>query len=332
MTIQDVAQYANVSRSTVSRVLNNNSSVDAELAARVMVAVRTLDYHPNRAARRLRKQTEDVVGLLISDIRNPFFGSVIRGIEDEAYKQHVNLVLCNTDEASSKIQNYLQVMQAERVSGLIVVPTHDDNHDILREVQADGIPIVLIDRSLTYESFDRVKVDNINGAFHAVNHLLEHKYRRIGIIYPEVETGYERLQGYQKALRSNGVEYDSSLVEVCGYTIDSSHEATKRLMAQESPPDALFTANNLLTLGAMRALRMSNIRIPQDIALIGFDDMPWATELYTPLTVVSQPTYELGKQAFVTLYQRIKNPKMAYQSIFLTTSLIIRESCGCLPS
>lgn len=329
VTIQDVADYARVSRSTVSRVLNHNLAVDVELAARVNEAVRVLGYHPNRSARRLRKQTEDVLGVLISDIRNPFFGLVIRGIEDAAYQHNMNLVLCNTDEDITKLETYLRVMEAERVAGLIVVPTSDDDVDLLREVQLGGIPIVLLDRFFTDADFDSVTVKNVEGAYHAVLHLIEHGYRRIGILYADIQTGHERYQGYVRALQESGLPFDDTLVKVGDYTMDTAYHLAKDYATMPQPPDALFTASNFITLGVMRVLRESRRRIPQDIALVGFDDTPWAAELYAPLTAVSQPTYKLGQQAVLTLRQRLQQPDAPYQHIALPTTLIIRESCGC---
>jgi LacI family transcriptional regulator, galactose operon repressor len=172
ITIQNVADYAQVSRATVSRVLNNNPTVNGEIRQRVLHAAQVLGYQPNRAARRLRKQSSEVIGVIISDIQNPHFTSIIRGIEDAAYESQMNIVLCNSDEDSTKLQKYLRVMQAEGVAGLIVVPTdavHD--HAALDQLQQDGMPMIFLDRAIDDMPVDAVMVDNQGGAYQAVKHL-----------------------------------------------------------------------------------------------------------------------------------------------------------------
>jgi LacI family transcriptional regulator, galactose operon repressor len=330
VTIEDVAKRAQVSRATVSRVLNNNLRVDESLRSRVLEAVQALDYQPNHVARRLRARSSTVIGLIISDIQNPYFISVIRGVEDTAYAQHMSIVLCNSDEDVTKQQLYLQLMESEHVAGLIIVPANSHDNAGLARLKQAGIPIILLDRTVETLQVDAVKVDNMRGAYEAVNHLIELNHRRIGIIsgFKHLTTGDERYQGYREALTAAGLPIDDSLVRFGDFKTESGYHLTHELMAAADPPKALFVANNLMTLGAMRALHELGVRIPEDIALVGFDDMPWSGELYSPLTAVSQPTYELGQEAVQLLMRRISQPAAPYRTIVLQTRLIIRESSG----
>lgn len=332
VSIRDVADRANVSRATVSRVINNNPTVNDEIRTRVLDAIHSLGYQPNRAARRLRKRSRDVIGVIISDIQNPYFISVIRGIEDAAYIHRMNIVLCNSDEDSTKLQKYLQLMQAEAVAGLIIAPTSTNSDKILNKLGLEDIPIILIDRAINNNlNYDVVKVDNVDGAYRGVKHLIDLGYNRIGIIHPLVTTGYERYQGYQKALTEAGLTLDPALVKVADFDAESSYRLARELIMDTSPPpDAIFTATNLMTLGALRAIRQRGMRVPEDVALVGFDDIPWAEELYSPLTAVAQPTYELGQEAVRMLLRRLDQPTIAFHTSVLKTQLIVRESCGSL--
>lgn len=331
ITMRDVADYANVSLSTVSRVLNNHPSVDEQLRQRVLDAVRSLGYQPNQAARRLRSNTSNVIGLIISDIENPFFTSVVRGVEDLAYAHQRNVILCNTDEDPAKEQIYLEVMQAERVAGLIITPTYGERrHDSFARLQALGIPIVLLDRSLSGSEFDDVTVDNLSGAYQAVKHLLQLGRKRIAMVTAETRltTFQQRHQGYLKALAEFGIKPQKELVKVTDPKTAAAQQVTAQLLQLSRPPDAIFAANNLMTIGVLNTLREQRVRVPEDVALVGFDDMPWSGQLSPPVTSVSQPTYELGREAARLLLRRINDPDVHPQSIVLQTRLVVRESCG----
>lgn len=330
-TMRDVAEYAKVSLSTVSRVLNNHASVDDELRERVMRAVRALGYQPNLAARRLRSNTSHVIGLIISDIENPFFTSVVRGVEDMAYADQRNVILCNTDEDPAKEQIYLEVMQAERVAGLIITPTHGDRkREPYVKLQEMGIPVVLLDRNLGLSAFDNVTVDNLNGAYQAVQHLIGLGKKRIALVTADTRltTFQQRYEGYLKALNEAGLKPQKELIKVANPKAAGAYQSTLQLLQITQPPDAIFAGNNLMTLGVLSALRDQHFRVPEDIALVGFDDMPWSSQLSPPVTSVSQPTYELGQEATRLLLRRINNPDVHPQSVVLQTRLVVRESCG----
>lgn len=332
VTIQEVAAYAGVSSATVSRVLNGHPRVSAELRERVLEASRALGYQPNRVARRLRigSSTSDVVGLIISDIENPFFISVVRGVEDVAYANRLSVVLCNTDESPAKQQMYLNVMLAERVGGLIISPAPGSDYQELDRLRQKGIPIVLLDRRAERYDFDTVQVDNVHGAFMAVSHLIELGHRRIALIggTAGLTTARDRYEGYRNALEKAGIALDKSLIKQGDYKKASGYQLTLDLMQLREPPRAIFVANNLMTLGTLQALQELRIHVPQDVALVGFDDMPWSGQLCPPLTAVAQPTYDLGQEAGRLLLRRMPDRDAAAQTIVLQTRLIIRESSG----
>jgi len=329
ITIKDVADYAGVSLSTVSRVLNDNPTVDEALRSRVLEAVDILGYHPNRSARRLRAQTSTVIGLVISDIQNPYFLSVVRGVEDAARVQEMTVILCNSDEDPAKERMYLSVMESERVAGLIIVPS-DSNASGLTRLQAAGIPIILFDRTVRNFRLDAVNVDNERGAMEAVGHLIGLGYRRIAAITGSLHltTGYERYQGYLMAHAAAELSVNESLVKAGNFKTESGYRLTRELLSLPQPPDALFIANNMMTLGALRALRELHVRVPEEMPLVGFDDMPWSGDLYSPVTSVSQPTYELGQEAVRLLLRRQAEPDAPFRTVTMQTRLIVRESCG----
>jgi LacI family transcriptional regulator len=329
-TLKDVAEHAQVSKATVSRVLNNNPNVAEELRVRVLESIRLLGYQPNRAARRLRASVSEVLGLIISDIENPFFISVVRGVEDAAYASQMSVVLCNTDEDPVKQQMYLRVMQAERVAGLIISPTNV-NEDFT-ELKQLGIPVILLDRRTDKFETDAVTIDNVGGAYLAVKHLIDLGYERIGTIggSPHLTTGRERYEGYRKALHAAGLKTDEKLIKVGDFKTGSGYYLAKELIGLPQPPQAIFVANNLMTLGTLRALRENDVRVPQDMALVGFDDMPWSSELCPPLTAVSQPAYELGQETVQLLLRRLANSEAPIRTVTLQPRLVVRESCGAL--
>lgn len=327
-TIGDVARHAQVSQATVSRVLNGKENVDASLRERVLLAVQELGYKPSRIARRLRKESHDVIGLIVSDIQNPHFVSLIKGVEETAYNHDMNLLLCSTGEDSERLSKYIDVMRAEAVAGIIVVPTCDEDVELFDSLREYNIPIVILDRTIEGYEADVVRSDNEGGAHCIVTHLLELGYRRIAIIHPDIRTGYERFEGYATALAQYGIEVDPALVQNKGPHIEDGYHSTLALFETVEPPEAIFTATNLLTIGALRALRELKIRVPEDVALVGFDDLPWVEEFATPVTVVAQSTHELGRIAVEVLLRRLGDMALPYVTHNLETMLIVRQSCG----
>lgn len=328
VTIQDVAKHAQVSIATVSRVLNNNETVTSELRERVLRATEALGYTPDRAARRLRAQKSDVLGLVVADIQNPHFVSVIQGVQDAAYERGMNIILCDTNESPERLTENVSVLRAESVAGLIIVPTPSGDIDILKALQANEIPFVILDRKVTGIEADSVMTDSFGGAHHAVSHLIKQGYRDIAGMFPDVVTGAERRRGFIQAHRDAGLADPLPNRVLAGsYRTEGSYKIARQILTDDAP-DAIFTATNFVTLGVMRAIRELNLRVPDEIALVGFDDLPYADELFIPYTAMAQPTYEIGQTAVRMLLERIVDIKRPPHVVELPAQLITRESCG----
>ncbi|MBI3362906.1 MAG: LacI family DNA-binding transcriptional regulator [Chloroflexi bacterium] len=328
-TVKEVAKRAGVSTATVSRVLNDIPNVTPDARKRVQDAVQALNYRPSRVARRLRIKHTQVIGLIISDIQNLFFTSVTRGIEDIASRNGYSLILCNTDEDADRERVYLEVMHAENVAGIILASATETGHD--PELLNGRIPVVALDRLITDVQLDTVLVDNVGGAETAVAHLLSHGHRRIGMIssQQQLTTAREREDGYGRALKEFGLPVEPSLIRKADVRqIADSRRQALDLLALPDRPTALFTFNNTTTLGTLTAIQERGLRIPDDVAVAAFDDLPWATLLDPPLTAVPQPTYELGKTAAEMLLARIANPHRPTTQNRLSLDLVVRESCG----
>jgi DNA-binding LacI/PurR family transcriptional regulator len=327
--MKDVAKLAGVSVATVSRVLNNKPNVSPELRSKVLEAVEELNYRRDRVARSLRAKTSLIIGLIISDIRNPFFTSVVRGVEDVAYDHGYTLLLCNSDEDPAKERLYIDIMLAERVAGVIISPVAEvDNYSSV--LLHAGVPVVAMDRRMRDLEVDTVVVNNVEGVYQAIGYLIEQGHRRIGFIGGPMRTttGRERQEGYQKALAEHGLELDQALIKIGDFKQDSGYQMACQLLEMDDPPTAIFTANNLMTLGALNAIHEKKLSIPQEVAIVGFDDMSWAQSLAPPLTAVAQPTYELGRTAADLLLRRIGDPNRPTEQICLEANLVVRESSG----
>ncbi len=325
-TIREVAALAEVSPATVSRVLNG-TTVDPVLAARVRAVVEKLNYRPSNAARSLRTRRTRVWGLVISDIRNPFFTDVVRGIEDTAQQAGYALVLCNADEQLAKEQAYIDLVVDERVAGVIVSPASPSETD-LSPLAAHGIPVVALDRTVERSPVDTVVVDNVAGARAGVQHLIDAGFRRVACITgPDwTTTGRERLAGYVAALEASGIERDAAMTIISDYKEEGGANAMRELLAAARPPDAVLVANSVMAIGALRVTRDAGIAIPDDLGLVCFDDAPWMSLTAPTVTAVAQPTYAIGREAARLLIARIEGDQSPARRVILATELRARES------
>jgi LacI family transcriptional regulator len=328
-TIKHVAERAGVSTATVSRVLAGGSGVRRALIESVQEAVRLLDYHPNRVARNLRVRATRTIGLIIPDIQNPFFTSVVRGIEDVLQGDGYTLLLGNTDDNQERERIYLSTLHAEGVAGIILVTSDGRTPEFQRLLKAK-VPLVVIDRVPAGLNVDAVTVANWEGAREAAAHLIDLGHRRIGLIGgpAHLSTASERQAGYEEALRAAGYASAPELIKYGDFRQTGGYRAMGELLAIPEPPTAVFIANNLMTLGALQAIHERGLSIPDDIGIISFDDMSWATSLQPPLTAVAQPTYELGATAAELLLARMREPERPVRRVVLNTELMIRASCG----
>ncbi len=329
-TIKDVATRAGVSVATVSAVINNNKYVSPGLAQRVHESITALDYERNGLAQGLKKHTSHTIGLIISDITNPFFTSVVRGVEDVANARGYSLILGNTDEDPKKEMSYMRLLESKRVDGLIVAVTQG-NHAYLRSWPTHRLPLVGIDRLPSELGIDAVLLDNVAGARQAVEHLITLGHERIGIVagLPGIITTQERLTGYKQALEAHGIPLDPALIVEGNSRLEGGERGALQLLTQETArPTALFVTNGQMIIGTLQAINRLGLRCPQDMALVGFDDFAWAAVMHPQLTTVCQPTYEIGQKAAQLLFERLEKRDAAPQVVRLQPRLIIRESCG----
>ncbi len=323
--IRDVAKEAGVSVATVSRAMNNAKSVSPELKKRVQAAARKLGYRPNTVARSLRRRHTRIWALIISDITTPFFTSVARGVEDVAQKAGYSVMLCNADEDPVKEAHYLEVAEQDQVAGVILSP-HSAGTDVSL-LHNSSIPCVVIDRPLS-ESIDSVVVDSRAGAREATLHLLDSGWRRPACITgPEdAYTAVERRRGYEDALRERGLSYTGKIIHQ-PFRADGGRRAAAELLSSETPPDSFFVANTALALGVLAEFAERGLRAGTDIGIITFDEVPWASLLTSPLSVVSQPAYEVGAEAARLLAHRmLEEAAPVARKVILATTLIARES------
>jgi LacI family transcriptional regulator len=325
-TMQDVARRAGVSIATASRVLNEVSTVNPDLAERVRVAMRELDYRPNAVARNLRRNQSSLWAVIVSDIGNPFFTGLVRGIEDIAQGRGFSVVLCNSDEEPAKEDQYLKVAAAEKMAGVIISSSGRSRR--LRGLVEAGTPVVAIDRRVSQADVDTVLVDNERGAQLATEHLFDAGFQRIACISGprRVSTAADRLRGYQQGLKARGIAMDDSLISLADFREEGGYRAMSALLALPEPPDAVFAANNLMTIGAVECLVDREIPIPARMGVVGFDEIPWAHLVRPSLSTVRQPTYEVGRTAALLLSERIAAPFRPRSVVSLMTELQVRES------
>jgi DNA-binding LacI/PurR family transcriptional regulator len=328
-TIRQVAELAGVSVATVSRALAGSDLVSAERLERVNQAVQALNYTPNQIARSFRTKKTRFVGLVISDIENPFFTSVVRGVEKALREANYSLLLTNSDEDAQIEWEHLQHLHAQGVAGIILSPTASDSKKYAAYLER-GVNMVALDRMPGNIKMDRVTVNNADGVYAAVQHLAEQGHRQIAFIagLPNASTASERLAGYERAMRDFGFSTQPEWIRQGNFRREGGFQAMKALLQMTSRPSAVISANNLMTLGALQAIYECGARVPSDIAVVGYDDMAWASSLNPPLTVIAQPTQELGRVAAQLLLDRIRDPKLPFRHIMLDTHLIVRASSG----
>ncbi len=321
--ILDVAKHAGLSVASVSRVLSGLPGVSENARKRVMATVEALGYRPNLAARRLRSQRTDTLGLIVSDIRNPYFMEVSRAVEDVAYANGMRVMLWKADEDPEEESFCVGMMRDESVARVILSPTLDL---LSRYHQADfPFPVVLVDRCESDTDADAVLLDNTDAAQRLIRHLIDAGHQRIAFFYGAASaTGRQRLQGYLDALASAGL---TPLTQALKPTTDEAFAAMREFLQKNTQlPDAIVASSGLILLGLVQALREADLRFPEDVALAGFDDMPWTRVVTPAITVMAQPTDDIGRSAIELLLARIAQPEQAVRRIVLRGELLVRGS------
>ena len=327
-TIHDVARGAGVSTATVSRALSGTgASVRDATRSRILRVAEELEYHPSALPSYLRARSSKSLGLVITDIGNPFFPAVARGVEDVARRAGFGLVLTNTDEDVDLERNALLTLVGERVGGVILASTGRTNQGLDRMIAA-RIPVVALDRRIEGLAVDSVMVDNEAAAQAATEHLVLLGHRRIGFIGGPsfVSTAHDRLLGYRRALEAHRIEPDDDLIRIGNLRDSGGFEQALALLAMDRPPTAIFSVNGQTTVGVLRAARSRGVRFPRDLSLVSFDDLPTGEFLDPPLTAVVQPSYQLGMRAAELLLGRRDDPTSPIQNEVLQASLVIRGS------
>ncbi|MBC7333315.1 MAG: LacI family DNA-binding transcriptional regulator [Actinobacteria bacterium] len=331
VNIKVVAEKAGVSTATVSRVLRNYSGVREKTRKKVLKAISDLNYEVNAVARSLRQRKTYTIGVVVGNVLSQFYSIVAKSVEDVAHKYGYSTILCNGDDNPEKELRYLKVLKASRVDGIILTPTGKNANYVNWLIRTDT-KVVLLDRLIDGVKCDAVLVDNENGAYKAVKHLIDQGYRRIGIIngYVDRTTGRGRFNGYLRALKEANIPVDESLIKFGNFKKRSGIELAKELLDRPDRPDALFVTNIDMTLGAIITIKEIGLKIPQDIGVVGFDDSEWALILDPPLTVVSQPVYSLASTAAEMLIKKINGEHQVEASsplvVTLGTELIVRGS------
>jgi LacI family transcriptional regulator len=325
MRMSEVAERAGVSAATVSRVLSDSPAVRPEYRERVLRAVDQLGYRRNRLASNLRRLRTEMIGIVVSDVENPHFTQMVRKVEDAAYRRGWRVLLCNADEDGEKQRSYLEVLAAERVSGVILSTTNPAGPEIA-ELSDSGVPLVAFDRTVDDVRADAVVSDNVAGARLATEHLLGAGHERVGFVGgpTETETGANRLRGYEIAMHEVGAEPRWADGR---YRIGGGERAVEELLRGERPT-ALVVANNLMTIGALRALRSRGLRVPQDVALVAIDDPFWAELMDPPLTTLAQPVRRMAESAVELLFERINAHRDEARKVVFDFDLRVRGSCG----
>jgi LacI family transcriptional regulator len=330
VTLKDVARRSGVSAMTVSRVINGGERVSPQTRQKVEEAIAELGYVPSRVARGLIRQKTHTLALIVPDVANPFFTLIVRGAEDVARRADYRIILCDTRADLTIEREVIEEMIAHRVEGIAIAPVSDRSRAHLRRLAKYGVPFVLVDRTVPGVDADVVIGDSAGGARRLLEHLLGLGHRRIGLIVEsdEVSTARDRREGYEQALRSAGLPVDPELIVRATVDPDGGFDGMRRLLELQQPPTAVFTVNNLVALGAIEAIRARGLEVPDDIALVCFDDIEYASRLYPFLTVMAQPAETLGALATQLLLDRVDGRARDSRVVVLPAQFIVRRSCG----
>lgn len=326
-SISDVAESAGVSIATVSHVINKTRFVSPEVTDRVHRAITNLGYMPSSLARGLAGKETRIIGIIFSDISNPFFTAIYKGLESVLSPLGYEMILANTGEIDKNQDQALRTMLSRQIDGLIMAPTGRETQ-MLSQLDNSGIPVVLIDREVNLRNSCLVDLDNHRSAYDATVHLINDGYRRIGLILglPDVTTTITRKNGYVDALKNHSIPIEEAYIVNGQSSIEGGYNAIRQLMGCANPPEAVLCTNNLMTTGALQALRQLDLNCPSEIGLIGFDDHDWSELISPPLTVIKQPTFQIGVKAaeiLISNKQSVQICETQFQG-----ELIVRGSCS----
>lgn len=330
--MSDVANAAGVSKTTVSRIINGNFQyVTEETKLKVLKIITELDYRPNAIAKGLKQMKTNVIGIVLSNLQNPFWSSVLDGVEDRCRSLNYNLMICNSKEDGKLEAEHIKGLRVRQVDGLIMNPTMK-NEALYKEVVENNDPLVSINRKIPGLNIKTITINNVQGANLAVNHLLKIGRRRIAImVYPlnNISPRLERIEGYKKAIREFPEPVDYSYIHEMEEKNGVAKEQVKKLLKENMAPNAILSTNNMMTLEILEGIKELGLKVPDDISVIGYDETVWSMHLNPPLTTVSQPAYEMGGLAAEQLIDLIENKEHNQADVIeLEPKLIERVSCG----
>ena len=333
-TIKDIARVARVSPTAVSMALNDRPRISPQTRKRILRIAKELNYQPNFVARSLVMKRSHTLGVIITTILNPFYPELAKGIEDKALELGYNIILCSTNYDLKLEKYYINILRSKGVDGIIFSSVEMDDPNIKSLIE-DRFPFILVNRRIHNRLLDRkvdyIVLDNVSGGYMAMEHLYKLGHRRIGIIAGSLNTStaVERTEGAKKLMKDYGLTFDSNLMMECRFLKESAYQVTKKSLTMKKPPTAIFAENDYMALGSREAILETGLRIPEDMALVGFDDIVPAALKGVEITTVSQKKYEMGSLATKVLIDKIENgvPTRVHQTI-LEPELIIRSSCG----
>jgi LacI family transcriptional regulator len=326
-TLRDVARKAGVSVKTVSRVVNNQGEISEETRQRISAVIREMGYRPNLVARGLVTQRTHTLGLVVPDITNPFFPEVARGVQDAARRHRYNVFLCNSGEDKQEELNVLYSLAEQGVDGVIISPCYSTDENLVQFAAAFR-PIVTINHNYAHPNISQVLTENVHGAKLAVDYLVGKGHRQIGMIggLEKSLNRARRISGFTEAMKEHGLDVIIENIEGATPNVESGYAAALSLLAKQPQLSALFVYNDLMALGVLQACRMLGCRVPEDCAIVGFDDIQMAGLIYPPLTTIHLDKYRLGQKAVDRLIEMLDQPKTHFAPISLEVQLVIRQS------
>ncbi|ELM3767460.1 substrate-binding domain-containing protein [Vibrio cholerae] len=327
-TMKDIARLAGVSTSTVSHVINKNRFVSDEIAERVNNAAQQLNYAPSALARSLKMNRTKTIGMLVTTSTNPFFGEVVKGVERSCYHQGYNLILCNTEGDNQRMKASINTLLQKRVDGLLLMCSTLEGERLDVFDRYPDIPIVVMDWGPILFASDKIQDNSLQGGYMAAKHLIECGHKEIGCITGPLirHQAQMRYEGYKRALAEAGIAINPDWIVESDFECEGGYQAFEKLYQRGKLPSALFVSNDMMAMGVIQAASQRGLRVPDDLSLIGYDDVHIAKFMTPALTTIHQPKYRLGKAAVDTLLYRLENPDTTAQVVQLEPTLVVRNS------
>ncbi|EGR1263157.1 substrate-binding domain-containing protein [Vibrio cholerae] len=327
-TMKDIARLAGVSTSTVSHVINKSRFVSDEIAERVNNAAQQLNYAPSALARSLKMNRTKTIGMLVTTSTNPFFGEVVKGVERSCYHQGYNLILCNTEGDNQRMKASINTLLQKRVDGLLLMCSTLEGERLDVFDRYPDIPIVVMDWGPILFASDKIQDNSLQGGYMAAKHLIECGHKEIGCITGPLirHQAQMRYEGYKRALAEAGIAINPDWIVESDFECEGGYQAFEKLYQRGKLPSALFVSNDMMAMGVIQAASQRGLRVPDELSLIGYDDVHIAKFMTPALTTIHQPKYRLGKAAVDTLLYRLENPDTTAQVVQLEPTLVVRNS------